>query len=47
MSTSGSLVLVIGALLSAFAAIAHLVCIFIGAPAYRFLGAGERMARGA
>lgn len=47
MSTSGSLVLVIGALSSAFAAIAHLVCIFIGAPAYRFLGAGERMARGA
>lgn len=47
MSTSGSLVLAIGALSSAVAAIAHLECIFIGAPAYRFLGAGERMARGA
>lgn len=36
--------LVLGALLSAAAAAAHLACIVIGAPAYRFMGAGERMA---
>jgi hypothetical protein len=39
--------LVLGASLSAAAAAAHLVCIFIGAPAYRLMGAGERMARAA
>jgi hypothetical protein len=37
--------LVVGGTLSAIAAVAHLACVFIGAPAYRFLGAGERMAR--
>jgi hypothetical protein len=42
--SNGSLALLLGALLSATAAIAHLACIVIGAPAYRFMGAGERMA---
>lgn len=31
----------------AVAAVAHLACIALGAPAYRFMGAGERMARAA
>ena len=37
MSTlsSGSLALLVGAALSAAAALAHLLCIFVGAPAYR------------
>lgn len=39
--------LIVGASLSAAAAAAHLACIFIGAPAYRFMGAGQRMARAA
>jgi hypothetical protein len=43
----GTLALILGGALSAAAAGAHLVCIFIGAPAYRFLGAGEKMARAA
>lgn len=43
--TAGSQALVIGAVLSATAAMAHLACIIIGAPAYRRMGAGERMAR--
>lgn len=47
MSGLGSVFLVIGACSSAIAAIAHLICIFVGAPAYRFLGAGENIARGA
>ena len=42
---TGAQALVGGASLSAAAAAAHLACILIGAPAYRFLGAGERMAR--
>src|SRR6476620_802839 len=45
MLNAGPLALLIGAALSAAAAIAHLACIVIGAPAYRFMGAGERMAR--
>ena len=47
MSTlsTGSLALLVGAALSATAALAHLLCIVVGAPAYRFMGAGERMAR--
>lgn len=36
----GTLALILGGALSA--ATAHLVCIFLGAPAYRFLGAGEK-----
>lgn len=37
--------LALGGLLSAVAAVAHLACIAIGAPAFRLMGAGERMAR--
>lgn len=44
---TGSIALIIGAFLSAAAAVAHLSCIVIGAQAYRFMGAGERMARAA
>lgn len=47
MSLSGSHALILGGALSAAAAVAHLACIVIGAPAYRFMGAGERMARAA
>jgi len=36
--------LLVGAILSAIAAILHLGCIYFGAPWYRFLGAGEQMA---
>ena len=42
---TGTQALIVGASLSAAAAAAHLASILIGAPAYRFLGAGERMAR--
>ena len=45
MLTSGAHAFIVGAALSAVAAVAHLACIFIGAPAYRFMGAGEKMAR--
>ena len=45
MLSSGAQALIVGACLSAAAALAHLACIAIGAPAYRFMGAGERMAR--
>lgn len=45
--SNGSLALILGASLSATAAIAHLACIVIGPSAYRFMGAGERMARAA
>jgi hypothetical protein len=45
MLNSGTQALVLGAMLSATAAVAHLACIVIGAPAYRLMGAGERMAR--
>ena len=37
--------LAVGAALSALAALLHLGCIAFGAPWYRFLGAGERMAQ--
>jgi hypothetical protein len=37
--------LVFAAALSALAAIAHLACVAIGPQAYRFMGAGEKMAR--
>ena len=37
--------LLAGATLSALAAMAHLMCIALGGPAYRFFGAGERMAQ--
>jgi len=44
MLASGAQALVMGGALSAAAAVAHLACIVIGAPAYRFMGAGEKMA---
>lgn len=47
MTLSGNQALTLGGILTALAAFAHLLCIVIGAPAYRFLGAGERMARAA
>lgn len=47
MNTIGSHALIAGGALTALAAIAHLACIVFGAPAYRFMGAGERMARAA
>ena len=37
----------IGGSLSAAAALAHVACVVVGAPAYRFMGAGEAMARAA
>lgn len=43
MPTFGSQALLIGGLFSATAAVAHLACIALGAPAYRFMGAGEKM----
>ena len=45
MQSAGTSAFIVGASMSAAAAIAHLACIAIGAPAYRILGAGERMAR--
>jgi hypothetical protein len=36
--------LVTGAVLTGVAALLHFACIFIGAPAFRFLGAGEALA---
>ncbi len=47
MLSSGSQALVIGGVLSAAAAVAHLACIVVGGPGYRFMGAGEKMARAA
>lgn len=47
MPSSGAQALIVGASLSAIAAAAHLACIFIGAPAYRLMGAGQGMARAA
>ncbi len=41
----GSRALLIGGVLTAVASVAHLACIAIGPRAYRFMGAGERMAR--
>ena len=43
----GSKALVIAGILMAITALAHLACIVIRAPAYRFMGAGERMASAA
>ncbi|AOY94998.1 hypothetical protein BKK79_24500 [Cupriavidus sp. USMAA2-4] len=47
MLDTGAQSLVLGGVLSAAAAAAHLACIAVGARAYRFMGAGERMARAA
>lgn len=45
MFITGSQALIVGASCSVAAALAHLVCIVLGAPAYRLMGAGEKMAR--
>jgi hypothetical protein len=45
MPAFGSQALILAGTFSALAAIAHLGCIALGPPAYRFMGAGERMAR--
>jgi hypothetical protein len=47
MPDAGSFFLLAGALCSFGAGVIHLVCIAVGPRAYRFLGAGERMARAA
>jgi hypothetical protein len=47
MPSTGNLALIAAGTLTAIAALAHLACIALGAPAYRFMGAGERMARAA
>ena len=44
---TGTHLLVLGGLASAAASLAHLACIAIGGPAYRWMGAGEAMARAA
>lgn len=45
MLSTGAQALAVGGVVSLVAAVAHLACIVLGAPAYRFMGAGERMAR--
>ncbi|HEX8408359.1 MAG TPA: hypothetical protein VF883_05810 [Thermoanaerobaculia bacterium] len=45
MNKAGSRALLAGAIFSAVAALLHVGCLVFGAPWYRFLGAGERMAR--
>ncbi len=45
MAATTNLFLVIGAVLSGTAALLHLGCIAFGAPWYRVMGAGERMAQ--
>jgi hypothetical protein len=45
MPTLGSVSLAVAAGLSAAAALAHIACVVIGPAAYRFMGAGEGMAR--
>lgn len=47
MHDLGTKALLFGGTLSAIAALAHVVCIVLGGPAYRLMGAGERMARAA
>jgi hypothetical protein len=47
MHSTGAQLLIAGGTITAIAAVAHLACIAFGAPAYRFMGAGERMARAA
>lgn len=45
MISASAQALVLGGALSVAAAFAHLACIAMGPRAYRFMGAGERMAR--
>lgn len=43
----GETLLTLAGACSALAALAHVVCVIVGGPAYRLMGAGERMARAA
>ncbi|MCF8179225.1 MAG: hypothetical protein K9J74_12010 [Sulfuritalea sp.] len=45
MPTSGTIALVTASAFSAAAALAHIACVVLGPSAYRFMGAGEKMAR--
>jgi len=45
MPNAGAQALILAGVLTALAAVAHLACIALGGPAFRFMGAGERMAR--
>jgi hypothetical protein len=45
MFDNGAKALALAGLLVALASLAHLACIAVGARGYRFMGAGERMAR--
>lgn len=45
MEFSRNSFLIAGAICSALAAALHIACIIFGAPLYRFVGAGEKMAR--
>jgi len=45
MHSTGAQALILAGSLTLMAALAHLACIALGAPAFRTLGAGERMAR--
>ena len=45
MASSINKLLVVGAFLSALAALMHLACLVVGAPLFRLLGAGEQMAQ--
>lgn len=45
LDVGGRSALILGAVLSAIAALLHVGCIVFGAPWYRFFGAGEEMAR--
>ena len=45
MYSAGAQSLILAGVLSSLAAIAHLACIALGGQAFRFMGAGERMAR--
>lgn len=45
MDAPGALALTLAGVLTLLAALAHLACIALGAPAYRVMGAGGRMVR--
>lgn len=45
MQSHLNVLLVIGGAFSASAALSHFACIFVGAPAFRALGAGEKISR--
>jgi hypothetical protein len=45
MSSTGTQALILAGALTSVAAVAHLACLALGGSAFRFMGAGERMAR--